>query len=472
MSKPTETELPSQEDSWAIRKEEKQRQKQLKQKAEKEERRGSKKDADSDILLKRKREPLPEEVEIDVNLAEPVSRKELRKAKKAKSNPKAGEDGEGETTVKKEEAVKPGERSQYGVWIGNLPWSATKDSLRTFLMENTEITSEQITRVHMPAPTKPPNPNWSTKPLNKGFAYVDFSDQLPMYAAIALTETKMDGRPLLIKNAKSFEGRPEKPKEEGAVATDGVKGGKAGHPPNKRVFVGNLAFDVTKEDLEVHFSQAGPIEMLHMATFEDTGKCKGYAWVTFETVEAATSAVQGFILKAEPVKEVVKKSKKSKKPKKEKKDSDAESDSAADSSSEAESSEEEEEPAPKKAPKPRKWWINQLMGRELRCEFAEDASTRYNKRYGKEKKGPEGPPVEGVHPDRQTNFGGGGDDRPVRRAPRQQGKPREERKPGERGERGHKKRDPRTIAPGAAHTNAQRAAVGIVPSEGKKITFD
>jgi RNA recognition motif-containing protein len=394
---------------------------------------------------KRKREALADEIEIDVSLPEPASKKAARKAKKAKLNPTPTADAAGaETDAKTDGEVRDsrvaadqeagGKRSDFGVWIGNLPWSATKDTLRKFLTDNTEIKSEQITRVHLPPPTKPANPNWTTKPLNKGFAYVDFSTELGMYSAIALTETKMDGRALLIKNAKSFEGRPDKPKTEQDVDTGsgGGKGaGKAGHPPNKRVFVGNLSFDVTKEDLEAHYGQCGEVELIHMATFEDSGKCKGYAWVTFGDIEAATSAVKGFVFK-DPSEF---------KSKKDKVDNDEEDDS-------------------KKVGKKRKWLINKFMGRELRCEFAEDSTTRYNKRYGKDK------PVEavdGVNPDRWKNFGKGGDQRGGRQ---DRGGGRSDGKDSKR------KVDPRTIKSGAAHSSAPRASVAIVESKGKKTTFE
>lgn len=383
---------------------------------------------------KRKRETLPEELEIDVNLPEPASKKAARKAKKAKLTPAPTAEGRDATVTTKAEAAakeETGKRSEYGVWIGNLPWSATKDSLRQFLVDNAEIKPEQITRVHMPPPTKPPNPNWTTKPLNKGFAYVDFSTELGMYSAIALTETKMDGRALLIKNAKSFEGRPDKPKTE--EDQDNGRGGKGavkgGNPPNKRVFVGNLSFDVTKEDLEAHFKQCGLVEHIHMATFEDSGKCKGYAWVTFGDVDAATSAVKGFIWKNESDFKGKKKN--------------------TDGSDDEESA---------KTDKKRKWLLNKLMGRDLRCEFAEDSTTRYNKRYGKEKPEQQHEAVEGVNPARWKNFSKAGDDRAGKR--------------GGQNFDSRKKIDPRSIKSGAAHSNAQRASQAIVESQGKKTTFE
>ncbi|KAH7402277.1 hypothetical protein DE146DRAFT_461374 [Phaeosphaeria sp. MPI-PUGE-AT-0046c] len=373
---------------------------------------------------KRKRDALPDEIEIDVSLPEPASKKEARRLKKAKLNPPTETVGktDGKAAGDAEDKDKTAKRSDYGVWIGNLPWSATKESLRNFLVEHAEMKEEHITRVHMPPPTKPVNPNWTTKPLNKGFAYVDFSTELAMYSAIALTETKMDGRALLIKNAKSFEGRPDKPKTEEEQDSGRGKGAaKPSHPPNKRVFIGNLSFDVTKEDLQAHYSQCGPIEMLHVATFEDSGKCKGYAWVTFGDVESATSAVKGFIFKTETEIQREKKGK-------------------------ATSDNDEDDADAPKSNKRRKWLLNRLNGRELRCEFAEDSTTRYNKRYGKDR---EAEAVDGVNPDRWKNFS----------KPKREWKPRE-------------KVDARTIPSGAAHSSAQRASQAIVQAQGKKTTFE
>ena len=312
----SDTEMSSDAEVKRVVKKEKKDKREKREKNDKKEKKSSKSKPkapespsdDETPVKKRKREALPDEIEVDVNLPEPPSKKAARAAKKAKLNPKpvaaAGTEGSADATT--DGAVGEGKkaeekRSEFGVWIGNLPWSATKDSLRTFIMENTEIKTEQITRVHMPPSTKPVPAHWTTKPNNKGFAYVDFSTELAMYAAIALTETKMDGRALLIKNAKSFEGRPDKPKaaEEESSGRGKAVGKAGGHPPNKRVFVGNLSFDVTKEDLTAHYSPCGSIENIHMATFEDSGKCKGYAWVTFGDVEAATCAVQGFVMKTE-----------------------------------------------------------------------------------------------------------------------------------------------------------------------------
>jgi RNA recognition motif-containing protein len=391
---------------------------------------------------KRKREELPDEIEVDINLPEPPSKKAARKAKKAKTTPATEgtgttttADGTSKTDENGETTDHAGKRSDYGVWIGNLPWSATKETLRTFLTEESEIKEDEITRVHMPPPKTAPRADWKgPKPMNRGFAYVDFSTQLAMYSAIALTETKMDHRALLIKNAKSFEGRPDKPQSDETLY-DGKGREKQAKAPSKKVFVGNLAFETSKEDLTEHFAQCGTVKDIHMATFEDSGKSKGYAWVSFNSVEAATSAVNGFVYKLVEL----------------------------DSSKKKAKDDSDDEAMPVKSKK-RKWKLNKLMGRDLRVEFAEDGTTRYQKRFAKSPKEKEGADFAGddadVHPQRKG--------KPFDPA----GKPFVPRgKPSGRPFQPRGKVDPRTIRPGAAHANAPRASAAIVESTGKKTTF-
>jgi hypothetical protein len=230
----------------------------------------------------------------------------------------------------------------------------------------------------MPSPNdcKPAHKVEESKPWkkqhNKGFAYVDFSVPEAVQQAVELSEQLFSGRRVLIKDNKSFEGRPQKTKEESR---------NDGKPPSKRVFLGNLRFDTTEDSLKEHFEKCGAMENIMVATFEDSGKCKGYAWITFEELEAAERAVRGYVLVKQE-------------------DDDAESDleDAYETSSNEEEEEEEEEEEdgekrkkekaaiktnPKK-PVMKKWWIDKIHKRPVRREFAEDAQVRYKKRYGKD----------------------------------------------------------------------------------------
>jgi len=310
----------------------------------------------------KKRRISVEEIEVDITAPEPPSKKALRLLKKGKPLPpsKSGADSPEPSSQPEKKKSEVEKRSEHGIWIGNLPWSVSKEKLREFFVEYSDITDDMITRVYMPGPDDKKSANKVEerkfgKPVhNKGFAYVDFSSQKAVEWAIELSEQLLQGRRVLIKDNKSFEGRPLKTKEESR---------NDGKPPSKKVFLGNLAFDCTEESLKEHFEKCGAIESIKVATFEDTGKCKGYAWITFEELEAAMNAVRGYIMVAE------------------------ESSDTSDSESYSGSDREEASNGESKKtikPKMRKQWCNRIKGRPLKQEFAEDAGVRYKKRYGKE----------------------------------------------------------------------------------------
>lgn len=59
---------------------------------------------------------------------------------------------------------------------------------------------------------------------------------------------------------------------------------------NKKLYVGNLAYNVTDAQLSELFSQAGTVESASVITFSDTGKSKGFAFVEMATPEEAQAA--------------------------------------------------------------------------------------------------------------------------------------------------------------------------------------
>jgi len=406
----------------------------------------------------KKRKTALDEIQVDLSLPEPPSKKARRALKKGKTLPAKPtsddeddadkEDGKAKDGKKKKEK----ERSPYGVWIGNLRFTVTKPELRQWLVDNSggAITDDAITRVHMPTTKQAAGPGPKKAPENRGFAYVDFATFEANVAAIALSETEWYRRKLLIKDSKSFEGRPKKEEPE-PVGPDGTNKGKGGASEtaaaagrSTKIFVGNLSFNVTEDDLHAHFEKCGKIRWIKVATFEDSGKCKGYGWVNFEDADAAAWAVKGFVKVRETVEtledfmDVDEDDNSASKPAEadaeaeEKADgtdsSDSGSDSGSDSDDEDEDSKKEKKPAP--APKKttattkepprirtRKWWVNQLLGRTLKIELAEDDQTRYNKRFRKggaksqqqqQQNQQQRPQHDNANP-RQGGGGGGGD---------------------------------------------------------------
>lgn len=435
---------------------------------------------DSSSSTSKKRKTTITEIEVDLNQPEPPSKKARRALKKGKSlptKPQSGDEndndedkttGDGANSKEKEkDGGKKKERSPYGIWIGNLRFTVTKNDLRKWFAENSggAITDELITRVNLPT-TKPvsggPGPKKAVE--NRGFAYMDFATFGANVAAIALSETEWNGRKVLIKDAKSYEGRPQKAEtSEGETKTDdnnkagaAAPGGDKKKTPSTKIFVGNLSFTTTEDDLQAHFDKCGKIRWVKVATFEDTGKCKGYGWVNFEEPEAAQWAVKGFVKVRETIdtlEDFVEKEdddgeKNKEQSTKEVKDEDSKEDGGDDEKPTRTKTKKEKEPPRIKT---RKWWVNQLLGRNLKIELAEDDQLRYAKRFKK-----------GGQKNREGGGGGGG------------GNPRQQQRNGDDGGAREKKDIPvREKKPAYVDDIAVARLTGAaVAPQGKKTTFD
>ncbi|TDL29636.1 hypothetical protein BD410DRAFT_780104 [Rickenella mellea] len=232
-------------------------------------------------------------------------------------------------------------KRQNSVWVGNLSFKTTPSSLKSFF----EVAGE-VTRVHMPmkAPPAVPagRPGTGAKGENRGFAYVDFTTPEAKVIAISMSEKNLDGRRLLIKDGGDFAGRPAPPGVSTATTgTDTNGSGRAiaslgkmarkilaaqKQPPAPTLFLGNLGFETTeasiRELIVAHVSKIKAKKMAHgddsddageaegtgekkdhekrkdagirkirLGTFEDSGNCKGFAFVDFLTIEGATAAL-------------------------------------------------------------------------------------------------------------------------------------------------------------------------------------
>ena len=61
-----------------------------------------------------------------------------------------------------------------------------------------------------------------------------------------------------------------------------------------KLYVGNLAFKTTSQDLEQLFGQAGTVQSASVVEDRDTGRSRGFAFVEMATEEEATSAIDQF----------------------------------------------------------------------------------------------------------------------------------------------------------------------------------
>lgn len=63
---------------------------------------------------------------------------------------------------------------------------------------------------------------------------------------------------------------------------------------NNRLFVGNLPFRMSREELEDLFGQAGSVISVHIPTDRETGRPRGFGFVQMQDAEEIERAVNMF----------------------------------------------------------------------------------------------------------------------------------------------------------------------------------
>ena len=182
-------------------------------------------------------------------------RKQLKKSGALKKD----EDGE---EVTKEEHVKGQKKGEHGVWVGNLSYSTTREQIKEHFKDCGELT-----RLNLPKAS-------ATKSV--GYCYIDFATEEEVQKALALSESYLDRRAILVKNASDFT-----VKEDAKTAKPENKLNT--HPrvvaqpnrPTPTLFVGNLSFDADRESLKQFFSIFGKVMNVRLSQWEDSGRCKG-----------------------------------------------------------------------------------------------------------------------------------------------------------------------------------------------------
>jgi RNA recognition motif-containing protein len=58
------------------------------------------------------------------------------------------------------------------------------------------------------------------------------------------------------------------------------------------IYVGNLPFEVTQDDLSRVFSDYGTVKRVQLPTDRETGRPRGFGFVEMETEDAETSAIE------------------------------------------------------------------------------------------------------------------------------------------------------------------------------------
>ncbi|XP_037358937.1 probable RNA-binding protein 23 isoform X3 [Talpa occidentalis] len=129
---------------------------------------------------------------------------------------------------------------------------------------------------------------------SKGIAYVEFCEIQSVPLAIGLTGQRLLGVPIVVQASQAEKNRLA------AMANNLQKG--SGGP--MRLYVGSLHFNITEDMLRGIFEPFGKIDNIVLMKDSDTGRSKGYGFITFSDSECARRALEqlnGFELAGRPM---------------------------------------------------------------------------------------------------------------------------------------------------------------------------
>ena len=62
----------------------------------------------------------------------------------------------------------------------------------------------------------------------------------------------------------------------------------------KKLYVGNLSYNTTEQQIRDLFAQVGEVESVSLITDRETGRAKGFGFVEMSTVEGSKAAITRF----------------------------------------------------------------------------------------------------------------------------------------------------------------------------------
>ncbi|XP_022918671.1 RNA-binding protein 39 isoform X2 [Onthophagus taurus] len=130
----------------------------------------------------------------------------------------------------------------------------------------------------------------------KGIAYIEFRDPESVALALGLSGQKLLGVPIIVQHTQAEKNRM------GNSMPNLMPKGMTGP---MRLYVGSLHFNITEDMLRGIFEPYGKIDNIQLIMDPETGRSKGYGFITFHNCDDAKKALEqlnGFELAGRPMK--------------------------------------------------------------------------------------------------------------------------------------------------------------------------
>jgi nucleolin len=164
----------------------------------------------------------------------------------------------------------------FSLFVGNLSFDTVQESLRKLFQDCGPISDVRIVTDR-------------NSGKSKGYGYVDFQTQAALDKALAKGDVNLDGRPLRLDHANAKPNRQQN--SPGGSSRGGGGGGRgrgrsASPSPSPTLFIGNLSYDATEDNVRAALGGAGDIKSVRII------QNKGFGYVEFDEVESASRAIE------------------------------------------------------------------------------------------------------------------------------------------------------------------------------------
>ncbi|GFO13198.1 RNA-binding protein 34 [Plakobranchus ocellatus] len=160
------------------------------------------------------------------------------------------------------------------IFVGNCPLTADRKALKSLFKEFGEIESVRFRC----APPADPNLPRRAIVITK-----NFHEQCKNYIAYIVFKEEASAKKALMRNGHLLDGLHLRVD----IASHSKK-----HDKKRSVFVGNLPFDITEEDLHAHFADCGEITNVRLVRDRKTSLGKGIGYVQFDSKDSVSLALK------------------------------------------------------------------------------------------------------------------------------------------------------------------------------------
>jgi RNA recognition motif-containing protein len=182
------------------------------------------------------------------------------------------------------------------LFVGRLSWDTKEPQLRAAFEEFGEVTDARVITDRDTG-------------RSRGFAFVTFANSDSAGRAVdEMNGATLDGREIVVREAEDKAPRSGGEGRGGDRGDRGDRGGRGGdrggrggdrggsqggsYNGGNTLFVGSLSWDTKENELRSAFEEFGDVSNARVITDRDTGRSRGFAFVTFDSADAAERAVR------------------------------------------------------------------------------------------------------------------------------------------------------------------------------------